>query len=378
MFARMESFEPILYSVHDDGPLRRLSTVVRLWVNMLRAGKLIPSDIAGQLRTALAENGWDEAARDVQQDASEGFVFITEKLSMPLLTLKMDIAHGGKDAAADDHKFINERLLAVPVPGTAADPPIRLEACLEEYFANSVTVRRQIERRLTMDSVARQKRNSVHIETVEVPAEMTSAAAAKAAEAAEESANVKRTARRSSVKTGRPHLRRAGSSRQEISLMAWAFLQLLPFYTDSAATGSGGATMAEHFAHKRPVMVVCLKRYTWAGTRGVRNERQVIVPESIDLPKIVADDMVGRRGNHVHHGRFRLVLEAAICHRGKSLSAGHYISLVRDSVRGSDPASRAWLKFDDMGSPKVSHTTLAEGLSSEFPYLLFYRMTTRD
>ena len=45
MFARLESFEPILYPILDDEPRRRLSTLIRLWVNMLRTGKLIQTDI---------------------------------------------------------------------------------------------------------------------------------------------------------------------------------------------------------------------------------------------------------------------------------------------------------------------------------------------
>lgn len=45
MFARLGSFEPILYTQFDDEPRRRLSTLIRLWVNMLRTGKLIQTDI---------------------------------------------------------------------------------------------------------------------------------------------------------------------------------------------------------------------------------------------------------------------------------------------------------------------------------------------
>lgn len=45
MFARLGSFEPILYTTFDDEPRRRLATLIRLWVNMLRSGKLIQTDI---------------------------------------------------------------------------------------------------------------------------------------------------------------------------------------------------------------------------------------------------------------------------------------------------------------------------------------------
>jgi hypothetical protein len=47
MFGRLSSFEPILCTSFDDEPRRRLSTLIRLWVNMLREGKLIKTDVVG-------------------------------------------------------------------------------------------------------------------------------------------------------------------------------------------------------------------------------------------------------------------------------------------------------------------------------------------
>jgi len=45
MFARLPSFEPILYKTFEDEPRRRLSTLIRLWVNLLRTGNLIQVDL---------------------------------------------------------------------------------------------------------------------------------------------------------------------------------------------------------------------------------------------------------------------------------------------------------------------------------------------
>lgn len=45
MFARLDSFEAILYKSFNDDPRRKLSIILRLWVNMLRSGKLITTDI---------------------------------------------------------------------------------------------------------------------------------------------------------------------------------------------------------------------------------------------------------------------------------------------------------------------------------------------
>lgn len=45
MFARLGSFEAMLYKNFEDAPRKRLATLLRLWVNTLRAGKLITTDI---------------------------------------------------------------------------------------------------------------------------------------------------------------------------------------------------------------------------------------------------------------------------------------------------------------------------------------------
>lgn len=110
-----------------------------------------------------------------QQDASEAFSFITETLALPLLTLKMDIFHTGKEEASDDHKFVNERLLEVAVPSEPEDGRIiTLEECLETYFNNKIEVKRYLERKNTLRSIRSRRsldshKGSVsHIETVEL------------------------------------------------------------------------------------------------------------------------------------------------------------------------------------------------------------------
>lgn len=45
MFARLDCFEPILYTSFDDEPRQKLVTLLRFWVNLLRSGKLITTDI---------------------------------------------------------------------------------------------------------------------------------------------------------------------------------------------------------------------------------------------------------------------------------------------------------------------------------------------
>lgn len=41
MFARLDSFEAMLYDNFDDEPRKKLAAILRLWVNLLRTGRLI-------------------------------------------------------------------------------------------------------------------------------------------------------------------------------------------------------------------------------------------------------------------------------------------------------------------------------------------------
>ena len=45
MFAVLDSYEAILRQDFDDEPRKRLALLLRLWVNLLRTGKLITTDI---------------------------------------------------------------------------------------------------------------------------------------------------------------------------------------------------------------------------------------------------------------------------------------------------------------------------------------------
>lgn len=87
----------------------------------------------------------------------------------------MDIYHTGREDAADDHKFVNERLLEVAIPPEHPDgSPLTLEDCLEAYFNNRIEVKRHMERRNTLSSVtshdSTSKGFSTHVEAVELGA----------------------------------------------------------------------------------------------------------------------------------------------------------------------------------------------------------------
>jgi hypothetical protein len=55
MFARLDSFEAMLYDNFEDEPRRKLAAVLRLWVNMLRTGQLIRVDLV-RLHTSCRRN----------------------------------------------------------------------------------------------------------------------------------------------------------------------------------------------------------------------------------------------------------------------------------------------------------------------------------
>ncbi|BDD62052.1 hypothetical protein MAP00_007047 [Monascus purpureus] len=420
MFARLDCFEAVLYNSFSDEPRRKLSIMLRLWVNMLRSGKLIAKDITKHLQDALAECGWEDAAKIRQQDVSEAFTFITEKLELPLLTLKMDIYHTGKEDATDDHKFVNERLLEVAIPPDSDEgKSVTLEDCLESYFNNKIEVKRYLERSNTtgstrsVDSIA--KGWITHIETVEVDPETSSPITptspweptnplSSITDLGGSSISQHSSRRRSSIIQQRfipdpddsshePHFTapytrpRKGSYRKEVMMPAWQFFSLIPWYTDNTQTDD--AQVASHFSSKRPIVGLCLKRYTMTPTGEVKRlSTHVDIPTEIGLPHFIQDDNMDSDGSI--YGNFKLSLQAFVCHRGNSVNSGHYIAIVRGTNAGATPAdrssssqstddpSRYWMRFDDLAEERVTLVDVEKALESESPYLLFYQILPID
>ncbi|KAJ9258489.1 hypothetical protein DTO212C5_8724 [Paecilomyces variotii] len=429
MFARLDCFEAILYKVFSDEPRRKLVIILRLWVNMLRSGKLITTDVTKHLQDALAACGWEDAARLRQQDASEAFTFITEKLELPLLTLKMDIYHTGKEDVSDDHKFINERLLEVAIPPEAGDGhSVTLEDCLEAYFNNRIEVKRHMERRNTLRSVRSSdsisKGLTTHVETVEMgssssqspvqpsspqPDEMTPLSSVVELTRSRTATSDTITRRPSIVQerfipesdeqdgdgkgslNGNRQLRgRRGTVRKEVMMPAWQFFSLIPWYTDNTPTND--AQVAAHFSSKRPILGMCLKRYSMLPNgKAVRLNTYIDIPIEIGLPHFIQDDNLEAEGPI--YGNFKLSLQAVVCHRGTSVDSGHYIALVRgtsanavpQSANGSDPPSYThdeeanyWMRFDDLAAERITLVDIEKALKDESPYLLFYQILPID
>ncbi|KAJ4302815.1 hypothetical protein N0V90_001706 [Kalmusia sp. IMI 367209] len=424
MFARLDSFEAILYDEFNDEPRKRLAAILRLWVNLLRTGRLIRVDFTKRLQDALATCGWEEAAEVHQQDASEAFTFITGALELPLLTLKMDIYHTGREDREDDHKFVNERLLEVAIPEENEDGKgITLEDCLENYFNNRIEVKRYLQRQNTLPSIHSvaqdtEKDKTMHIETIELsgpesplvatpttfgpPSPISPArplqgrrrgdsifaerytihGAPKDVSRFDEKKHIQEMLDNSS--SGRP--RSASLLRKEVMMPAWQFFSLIPWYTDNVPQTD--AQVAAHFSSKRPVLGICLKRYMMlpSGTPK-RLDTYVDIPLEIGLPHFISDDRMQEEGPLF--GNFKLVLQSVVCHRGVSVDSGHYISLIRANKVPTQPRpgtshteqgeeENSWLRFDDLSNPRVSEVDIQKALREESPYLLFYQVQPID
>ena len=429
MFAKLDSFEAMLYDNFADNKRKRLAGLLRLWVNMLRTGRLITTDVTEHIQHALVECGWRDAGRHQQQDPSEAFTFITGQLELPMLTLKMDMYHTGKEDPQDDHKFVNERLLEVALLDEAPEgrDVVTLEDCLEHYFNNRIEVKRyrEYQRRNTLKGASlaegatkMEKASATHVEVVEVgpdtpvaesPAVLTPAVDAPIASTSALRPTLGRKRQDSifsqrkievvngidpetslkpdEASPGQDNKLRKMSTRTEVLMPAWQFFKLLPWYTDNMPTSD--AQVAAHFSTKRPVLGICLKRYSYTNTgQARRRDTYVDIPTEIAVPNFVSDDSMHEEGPLV--GNFRLVLQSVVCHRGTSVHSGHYVCLCRGhsatknrhlnpegwrgSVDSDDPDDR-WMLFDDLHvNERIREVEIQEALRREMPYLLFYQV----
>lgn len=412
MFCGLDSFEAMLYNSFEDADRNDLATLLRVWVNTVRGGRLVEEDLMKCIQESLATCGWIDAAKTEQQDASEAFSFITDKLDLPMLTLKMDLFHVGKEDDKDDHKFIRERLLEVAVPDERPDgQAITLEDCLETYFNSRVEVKRYLERRGTTTqgaslhrlSMDKNKMDSLHVEAVEVsefgvasPLEFSSASSPPTYSAtrpgpspykprapsiiqetmiyedekAALKANFNRSESMSSNAISARH--RTGTLRKEVMMPAWQFFSLIPWYTDIVPNND--AQIEAHLNTQRPVLGICLKRYSVTKSgEAIRRGTHIDIPIEIGLPHFIHDDTMDE--DAAAFGNFKLSLQSVVCHRGRSVYEGHYISLVRGSWPDGEDK---WILFDDLAGERIRPVDIAKALRDECPYLLFYQIQPID
>ena len=349
MFSRcFPLFDALLYHQGTNAKANKLMVNLRLFVNLLRSGHLVTTDVMDMVRTSIADCGWEDARSDQQQDTSECFGFIAEMLEMPMLTFKVHIAHGGKTDASEDNKIVQERFLALaippppPLPVGTFYPPVELVDLIDDNFYSKLEVRRPVARsRSTM---------------VDVSLAITSAIQP---EMDEEGSSSK-------LPSYRPRPLMHGYSldkkdeKKEVSMQAWQLFELVPHYTPTDDT-----PRQIDVGKQPPVVVICLKRY-YFDQRGtaIINPVPVIIPEYIDFDQYTGSDGSASRKS----SRIRLRLESAVCHRGQHVASGHYVSISRGNVPDQ------WLLFDDLAQHRVTQAPFKYLFQTEVPYLLFYQL----
>ncbi|KAM0287419.1 hypothetical protein ACHAQH_000369 [Verticillium albo-atrum] len=428
MFARMDAYEGMLKHEFTDEPRRKLVTLLRLWVNMLRSGKLIYTDMTKLIQDSLAECGWQDAKELEQQDTSEAFAFITETLQLPLLQLQVDLFHQGKNDD-DDHKIVNERLLNLAVPPDPEGKGLRLEDCLEEYFNTQVDVLRDSNQDEKRDArrPAASRLNTIRVVThneeiesptngvVASPVDMSpvlarrmtdSADALINGETAESSRPVPRHRSTSVIQhvlvdgKGRPAetdnstlleraRRKSSTVVKAVTIPAWQFFRLIPWHSAGHSEPQNDLDVAVKFS-QRPVVGICLKRYGLSDRMVPQRLNTFIdIPDSLRLPHfMLADEKHLEEDPNGFSTEYKLVLQSVVCHRGESVNSGHYIAfsrvapkLLTDNRRHDldpppDYEEAQWARFDDLHlDERVTYVDdIKQSIKEEMPYLLFYQI----
>ncbi|PHH75581.1 hypothetical protein CDD80_2252 [Ophiocordyceps camponoti-rufipedis] len=388
MFSKLDAFECMLNNEFpSENPTYRLVNLLRIWVNMLRSGNLIYSDLE-----ALADCGWSDARRPEQQDTSEAFAFLTETLQLPLLSLQVDLFHQG-EKDDDDHKVVFERLLNLAVPPDPEGKGVKLEDCLEEYFNARVDVLRESEvsRKSAVDDRTLEERPSlsnqstlrlVSSDEATTTTTNSSTAATASAEATgtllapldlsmttgtvgasaaldpsfspgvdeseEAGGSLRRPQSREKSKSvirrvlvdgqGRPAgemsnahtLERKGSSVvKAVTIPAWQFFRLIPWHTVANNEPENDSEVALNFEQK-PIVGICLKRYAMNQSgRPQRLNTFIDIPESLRLPHFMLAGGPEPDEEDGLSAEYKLELQSVVCHRGESLQSGHYIAFAR-------------------------------------------------
>ncbi|KAL2130564.1 hypothetical protein VTI74DRAFT_6232 [Chaetomium olivicolor] len=433
MFAHLTAFESMLKQELETEEQRKLAALLRLWVNMLRSGKLIHTDMTQRIQESLAACGWRDAALLEQQDTSEAFAFIADALQLPLLALQVDLFHQGKKDA-DDHKVVHERLLNLAVPPDPEGRGVKLEDCLEEYFNNNkvdvlrdrIEEKKSLERpSLVTDSTIRtvpedddetpdeaaeaaplQRRWTTHGCVTESPvsttdAKITSFDVPSSSRARSTSIIQRIVVDQEGNSAGQTdperlslleRVKRTGSSVvKAVTIPAWQFYRLIPWNATSSCAPKSDLELAQHF-NQRPVVAICLKRYTMTGQGiPIRHNTLIDIPESLRLPHFMVVDTVTDDGNpnrlSLSQG-YKLVLQSVVCHRGESLHSGHYVAYARVAPKlltenrrvehdpPPDYEEAQWVKFDDLAIEKrVQYVDdIRQALKEDMAYLLIYQI----
>lgn len=372
------------------------------------------------MQDALAACGWDHSPND-QQDASEFYGFIAQTLNIPLLSMKSNIFHHATPDENHDHRIVEEQVLNVSVPDIEEGQKVPLERCLEGFLNNKVEITRSLPQTDIFSSLRhendrgllRRCNTSRSTPTISISSQSTLSLMPKKL-ARSRTLDEKQT--EEFFLNTRKHMKsyslQEGSSRKDVRILAWQFLNILrppPIYFSHLSnnlcnsvpiligdiawyrknTASATAIESDNATGKSaPTLAICLKRYGFKDGQPFRKDTPIDIPEEMLLPHLIDDENME---DYNQAQNFKLVLIAVVCHRGKSLNEGHYTSLVRraGSIADGDFNSAQklsnsshpplysedqWYKFDDLANPRVYPVKFQEAVLAEMPYLLFYQI----
>ncbi|KAJ2823942.1 hypothetical protein IWW50_003565, partial [Coemansia erecta] len=352
LFAAHTACDGLLY-MRDLGSddANALQALCRLLANYLRAGELIGVELMTLLRAQLVRCGWPGAKG--QQDAGELYMFLAETLHMPYLPLEVYMEHGA-DADADDSRMVTQRVIELALPDNAApeDPESSVPDNLAPEDSESLLPNNSV----TGDPESPHPDDSAPEDPALAPPDSNAPVPLHALLARHFFDNRVEHVERELRGNDEPVKVRTG---------AWAMLAMHPFYTPQSEIGSDAAD-AEFLGAEPLVVPLLLKRYRGDSTGVRRIACRVDVPVELDVTDIISTsrraksdndkegDQKGRnrdRGDSVwraressSHGlaepppytpsmRYRLVLRAAVCHKGGSASSGHYVTYATRDAR---------------------------------------------
>ena len=304
MFARLSAFEGLLNvnldaesdsdseesgtGALDAGPSKkdeerlhthRLQTWLRMFVNQLRSGRLIQAHVVKELRQHLYCCGWncpgpmDPPGSSRQEDSSELFMFLTEKLHLPYLPLEQRLLHGAK-ISADDDKVITERMLQICIP--TSDHPAASESQVSK-LGSTFSKLLSSSKSTSSDSnggISSQTESSSMLEVLSLESLLAQYFYDN---------TLTGIRRRVSSGTGVPL-----SPGVEIPVSAWQVLELLPFY--SSSNEQGGVIQASQSQYPSGVVILplILKRYSFGQDMQARRIGTPIdIPRRIDFSRFV-------------------------------------------------------------------------------------------
>ncbi|KAF9215945.1 hypothetical protein BGZ59_011592 [Podila verticillata] len=270
--------QEILLSTH------RLQTWLRMFVNQLRSGKLIQAHVVKELRQHLYCCGWhcpgpmDPPGSSRQEDASELFMFLTEKLHLPYLPLEQRLLHGAK-ISDDDDKVITERMLQISIPTPEVPPlslsPEALKTPKESTFSKF----------LGQKPSSHSRNGSANGNKADSPTSTLHDILSLETLLAQHFYDNTLTGirRKVSAGTGIPL-----SPGVEVPVSAWQVLELLPFY--SSSNEQGGEIYASQSQYPSDVVILplILKRYSIGpDMRPRRIGTPIDIPRRIDFSRFV-------------------------------------------------------------------------------------------